>query len=286
MNRIHGRVAQAIAARKAGSRAVRVAIAFALTATLPYAAEAHRPFIVPSETVLARPGWVTFDGAVSNDLFYFNHQPLRLDNLRVLGPDGEPVEITNSNTGRFRSTFDVQLQKPGTYKVALVNNSLNAQYETAAGERRRWRGTVQRLGEIPADAKNVQITQQQQRNETFVTAGKPNDVVLKPTGVGLELVPVTHPNDLVAGEPITFKFHLDGKPAQGVEVEVVPGGTRWRDKQNDSKYTTDQDGQITMTWTTPGLYWLEADVRDDKTSVKQAKRRRASYVAVFELLPP
>lgn len=275
MNRTHKRVAPAVALT-----------ALALAAALPFAAQAHRPFIVPSETVLARPGWVTFDGAVSNDLFYFNHQPLRLDNLKVLGPDGQPVEIKNSNTGRFRSTFDIQLTQPGTYKVALVNNSLNAMYETAAGERRRWRGTPERLTEIPADAKNVRITQQQQRNETFVTAGKPNDVVLKPTGVGLELVPVTHPNDLVAGEPIHFKFYLDGKPASGVEVDVVPGGTRWRDKQNESKYTTDKDGLVTMTWSTPGMYWLQAGVQDDKTSIEQAKIRRASYVATFEVLPP
>lgn len=268
------------------TRLVAASIALALGAALPFAADAHRPFLVPSETVLSRTGWITVDGAVSNDLFYFNHQPLRLDSLQVLGPDGQPVAAQNANTGKFRSTFDLNLDKPGTYKLALVSNSLNAQFETAAGERRRWRGTPETLGEIPADAKNVQITQQQQRNETFVTAGKPNDTVLKATGVGLELVPVTHPNDLVAGEPINFRFVLDGKPAANLEVDVVPGGTRYRDKQNESKYTTDKNGQITMTWNDPGMYWLQADVEDDKTSVKQAKSRRASYIATFEVLPP
>jgi hypothetical protein len=60
-------------------------LAFALTPALPFTAEAHKPFIVPSATVLSRPGWITVDRAVSNDLFYFNHQPLRLDNLQVFG---------------------------------------------------------------------------------------------------------------------------------------------------------------------------------------------------------
>ncbi len=232
MNRTHKRVAPAVAS-----------LALALAAALPFAAEAHRPFIVPSETVLARPGWVTFDGAVSNDLFYFNHQPLRLDNVQVLGAGRRSrSKSQNSNTGKFRSTFDVQLQKPGTYKVALVNNSLNAQYETAAGERRRWRGTPETIGEIPADAKNVQITQQQQRNETFVTAGKPNDAVLKPTGVGLELVPVTHPNDLVAGEPISFKFYLDGKPAAGRRSRRRPGRHALA-RQAERKQVHDRQGR-------------------------------------------
>jgi uncharacterized GH25 family protein len=276
MNRSQTRLAPAVAA----------SIAVVLGTPLPFAAQAHKAFMVPSETVLSKTGWITVDGAVSNDLFYFNHNPLRLDNLKIIGPDGNPVEVTNANTGKFRTTFDVNLQAPGTYKLANINNSLNAQYETASGEKKRWRGTPERLSEIPADAKNVQITQAQGRNETFVTVGKPNDTALKPTGVGLELVPVTHPNDLVAGDPITFRFVLDGKPAANLEVEVVPGGTRYRDKQNDQKYKTDKDGQIVMTWSDPGMYWMEASVQDDKASVKQAKSRRASYVATFEVLPP
>jgi uncharacterized GH25 family protein len=280
MNRPQTRTHSAVAA------SIAFALAVVLATALPFAAHAHKAFLVPSETVLSRTGWITVDGAVSNDLFYFNHNPLRLDNLKVIGPDGQPVEIANANTGKFRSTFDVNLASPGTYKLAMINHSLNAQYETAAGEKKRWRGTPDKLGEIPADAKNVQITQQQGRNETFVTAGKPNDTALKPTGEGLELVPVTHPNDLVAGEPISFKFVLDGKPAANLEVEVVPGGTRYRNQQNDTKYKTDKDGQITMTWNDPGMYWLEAQVQDDKASVKQAKSRRASYVATFEVLPP
>jgi uncharacterized GH25 family protein len=275
MNRPQTRITNAVAAT----------LALAVAAALPVAAHAHKAFLVPSETVLSRTGWITVDGAVSNDLFYFNHAPMRLDNLKIIGPDGNAVEAANVNTGKFRSTFEVNLASPGTYKFAMINNSLNAQYETASGEKKRWRGTPEKLSEIPADAKNVQITQAQGRNETFVTAGKPNDTALKPTGTGLELVPVTHPNDLATGEPITFKFVLDGKPAANLEVEVVPGGTRYRDKQNESKFTTNAEGQITMTWEDPGMYWLEASLQDDKSSVKQAKSRRASYVATFEVLP-
>jgi uncharacterized GH25 family protein len=260
-------------------------LALAIAAALPFAADAHKAFIVPSETVLSRTGWITVDGAVSNDLFYYNHAPLRLDNLKIFGPDGQQVNAENVNTGKFRSTFEVNLTTTGTYKLALINHSLNAQYETASGEKKRWRGSAATLSEIPADAKNVKITEQQGRNETFVTAGKPNDTALKPTGVGLEMVPVTHPNDLVAGEPVSFKFVLDGKPAANLEVEVVPGGTRYRDKQNETKYTTDKDGAVTMTWNDAGMYWLEASVQDEKASVKQAKSRRASYVATFEVLP-
>jgi hypothetical protein len=262
------------------------AVAFALSVCLPFAAEARRPFILPYETVLTRPGWVSFDGAVSNDLFYFTGQSLPLDTLQVVGPDGQPVQVTNANTSRSRSSFDVQLQKLGTYKLAIVTTSLNGQYETPAGERRRWRGTLDQLSEIPADAKNVRITEQLQRTEAFVTAGKPNDAALKTTGAGLEMVPVTHPNDLAAGEPMTFRFVLDGKPAANVEVAVIAGGTRWRDRLNEMTYTTDKDGRVTMTWDVPGMYSLQAAVEDNKPSMKQANTRRATYSATLEVLPP
>ena len=49
------------------------------------------------------------------------------------------------------------------------------------------------------------------RVETFVTNGAPSE--LKASGRGLELTPVTHPNDLYAGEAITFKLTDNGKPA-------------------------------------------------------------------------
>lgn len=273
-------------AAEAAAKRISMHAGVALLACLPLAAQAHRAFIVPSETVLSANGWITVDAAVSNDLFYFNHNPLRLENLKVTGPDGAAVEATNVNTGKFRSTFDLNLATNGTYKIGMVNDMLMAQYEDEKGERKRWRGSAATLSELPANAKNLQLTQNQTRVETFVTAGKPNDVALKPSGSGLELVPVTHPNDLFAGEPATFGFVLDGKPAANVKVTVVPGASRYRNKQNEMELTTDSAGKVAITFADPGMYWLQAQVQDDKPTVKQAKQRRASYVATFEVLPP
>jgi uncharacterized GH25 family protein len=268
------------------TRISRVRAALVLLACVPLAAQAHRAFIVPSETVLSSTGWITVDAAVSNDLFYFNHAPMRLDNLKIVGPDGGAVTPENVNTGKFRSTFDLNLATSGTYKLAMVNDALMAQYEGPNGERKRWRGSPETLSELPADAKNLQVSQMQMRVETFVTAGKPNDSALKATGVGLELVPVTHPNDLFAGEPAMFGFTLDGKPAAGLKVTVVPGASRYRNKQNEVELTTDAAGKVSITFPDAGMYWLEASAQDAKATVKPAKNRRASYVATFEVLPP
>lgn len=260
--------------------------ALALFLAMPLSVHAHKAWLLPSGTVLsAKDPWITVDAAVSNDLFYFNHVPLRLDSLAITGPDGNAVQAENSATGKFRSTFDVHLVQPGTYRIAVVNKGLSASWEED-GKPKRWRGNAETFAtEVPKDAKNLKVTQAAGRIETFVTAGKPNDIALKPTGVGIELVPVTHPNDLFAGEQATFKLLLDGKPASDLKIEIIADGMRYRDQQNELAATTDNDGQFSVIWPNAGRYWIETTVHDAKTSLPQAKQRRASYVATFEVLP-
>ncbi|AOY94975.1 ABC transporter permease [Cupriavidus sp. USMAA2-4] len=272
-------------ARPARRLATRVAV-LALAALAPLAAHAHRQWLLPSATVLSgSDAWVTVDAAVSNDLFYFEHFPLRLDGLAVTAPDGAAAKAENASTGRYRSTFDVRLDKPGTYRVAVVNSGLFASYKVD-GQAKRWRGTAEAFAkEVPANAQDLQVTQAEGRVETFVTAGKPGGDALKPTGHGLELVPITHPNDLVAGDAASFRLLLDGKPAANVKVDVVPGGIRYRDQLNELHATTDGEGKFSVKWPSAGMYWLEADVRDDKATIAPARQRRASYAATVEVLP-
>ncbi|MBP0629305.1 DUF4198 domain-containing protein [Cupriavidus sp. AcVe19-1a] len=258
----------------------------ALAALAPLAAHAHRQWLLPSATVLSgNDPWVTVDAAVSNDLFYFEHVPLRLDNLQVTAPDGSAVKAENATTGKYRSTFDLRLTQPGTYRVAVVNQGLFASYKID-GQAKRWRGSASNFAkEVPANAQDLTVTQAEGRVESFVTAGKPSDKGLRITGRGLELAPITHPNDLVAGDTASFRLLLDGKPASNLKVEVVPGGIRYRDKLQELSATTDADGKFSVKWPAPGMYWMEAEVRDDKATFKQAKSRRATYAVTVEVLP-
>ncbi|MCY1350111.1 hypothetical protein D9M69_363350 [compost metagenome] len=265
--------------------ATRMAV-LALAALAPLAAHAHRQWLLPSATVLSgNDPWVTVDAAVSNDLFYFEHVPLRLDNLQVTAPDGSAVKAENAATGKYRSTFDLHLTQPGTYRVAVVNQGLFASYKVD-GQAKRWRGSAENFArEVPANAQDLTVTQAEGRVESFITAGKPSDKGLRTTGRGLELAPITHPNDLVAGDTASFRLLLDGKPAANLKVEVVPGGIRYRDKLQELSATTDADGKFSVKWPAPGMYWMEAEVRDDKATFKQAKSRRATYAVTVEVLP-
>lgn len=258
--------------------------ALALVLAAAPAAQAHRQWLLPSATVLSgEDPWVTVDAAVSNTLFFPDHVPMRLEEVTVVGPKGAQVPVQNKATGKYRSTFDVQLGAPGTYRIANAGGSVMASYKLN-GEQKRWRGPAsQAATAVPAGAQEVKLTHNQRRVETFVTRGAPTTDALKPTGQGLELQPVTHPNDLFAGEKAQFRLLMDGKPASGVEVEVVPGGTRYRESEGMMKLTTGADGGFQVTWPEPGMYWLEASTRGGASPLPGAESS-ASYVAVLEVL--
>ncbi|WMD21262.1 DUF4198 domain-containing protein [Achromobacter seleniivolatilans] len=262
-----------------------IKLAAALALSLPFASQAHDVWIVPSSTVLSgTDSWITVDAAVGNDKFYFNHAPLRLDGLTVVAPDGTAAEAENLNRGKLRSTFDLQLKQSGTYRVAVVNDGVFARWKED-GKNKRYFGKVEGMAQaVPAKAEELEVSQSLGRVETFVTAGKPTAV--KPVGRGLELAPVTHPNDLFTDESATFQMLLDGKPAADLKINVVPGGSRYRDKVGEIELKTDKDGKFSVKWPQPGLFWIEAGMEDDKVSVPQAKKRRLSYAGTVEVLQP
>jgi uncharacterized GH25 family protein len=243
-----------------------LAVAAGIALILPTAASAHRGWIVPSFTVLSGDGaWVTVDAAISNELFYADHNPMRLDAVTVTAPDGSVDKIQNALTGKYRSTFDVQLAKPGTYKIGSATSTVMASW-TQDGQVKRFRGSPDDFAkQVPAGAADLKTIKSFNRNETFVTRDAPTTTVFAPTGKGLELVPVTHPNDLVAGEAATFKFLLDGKPAADLEVTLAPGNSRYRATPGDFKVKTGADGSFKVTFPEAGMYWLNATVRTGET---------------------
>lgn len=270
---------------------LKATLCSALVLCLPLTANAHRAWLLPSATVLSGDNaWISVDAAVSNDIFHADHAPMRIDGITIVAPDGTQLAPQNNLTGKFRSVFDVQLPQKGTYKIVLASNGLMANWKTPAGERGMWPGRGEKGNpadiqkNIPADAQEVQISQFSRRLETFVTSGSPDEKVLKITKQGLELLPVTHPNDLFASETAEFQFHMDGKPVEGVKATIIAGGMRYRNEQAAIDVVSDKNGKISVTWPSAGMYWLSASYRDNKAK-KPATVRSGSYAATFEVLP-
>lgn len=257
--------------------------AFVTALAAPLAAHAHRAWIAPSAATLSGEDvWVSFDAAMSNTLFYADHNAMRLDGMTITAPDGATVAAENLTRGRYRSTFDLHLTQNGTYRIVNASQGVMARYDLN-GESRNWRGPASEYATaLPAGASNVRVTENANRIETFVTRGAPTPVAQ--VGAGLELAPITHPNDLVAGEPARFRFLLDGRPAANLQVTLAPGGARYRNETGETTITTGADGGFSVTWPSAGLWWINASVRDLPSQIAGATRS-ANYSGVVEVLP-
>jgi uncharacterized GH25 family protein len=266
---------------------IRPALLAAAIATIaiPASLSAHRLWMVPSTTVVSgEDSWVTFDAAASNDLFYPDHQPLRAEPA-VVAPDGSAGKVANFSVGKYRSTFDVQIDRPGTWKLALVNSGVMGSYTLDGKEQRLPRGTTAATlaTAVPAGATDVKLAENLSRNEVFVTSGAPTDTVLKGSGQGLEFAPVTHPNDLTASEPAVFGFTIDGKPAANLTVTIIPGGSRYREALGEMTLKTDAKGQVSVKWPGAGMYWLNATATAKSATIANGEKRM-SYTATLEVL--
>ena len=280
----------------------------AVAALAAPAALAHRMWMIASSTTVSgADNWVTVDAAVSNDLFFFDHQPIRVVPT-VLQPDGTEGAVENHAVGKFRATFDVHLTQQGTYRIGVVNQGVFGSYKLNGESKTIPRGTTadKLASVIPAGATDVQTTESLSRNEIYVTQGAPTTTVFKPGGKGIELVPVTHPNDLVAGEAATFQFLLDGKPAPDLFVTVIPGGIRYRDALKQQDLKTGTDGKVSINWPDPGLYWVNVTPTRPREEGQGGPgagalgaggpqgagrpagppQRRVSYVTTVEVLAP
>ncbi len=269
-------------------------LALALLSSAP--ALAHRTWLLPAATMVeGKDPSVTLDAAVSEDLFEFDTNALQIDTLRITAPDGSALVPESRHQGKRRTSFEVKLPQAGTYRIAGVAETAMASYKLD-GETKRWRGLADAAAkEIPAAATEVQVTLTHSRVETFVTQGEPGATVPGPSGVGLELLPLTRPTDLSTGEVSKFRLLLDGKPAADIDVTLVRSGHRYRYKMGEISLKTDAKGEFAVTWTDAGRYWLgastggragmDAEAASAPAKPSAAPAKRATYSATLEVLP-
>ncbi len=264
-------------------------VAVALAA-VSLSASAHRPWILAQiNHVEAKEAWVVIDGAVSDNLFEIDHQPLNMSGATVTGPDGVTIPAPVAVMGHQRSSFDLRMAQDGTYKVSLVSTIVQASYkDKASGEIKRFRGSEEAYAkEVPAGADELRAVTMQSRLETYASANRQSNGALKMTGVGLELVPLTHPTDLRAGETARWRFTLDGKPLANHPFSLIPGGVRYRGVLGELRLSTDARGEASVTLPAAGMVWLNAvyPAQTPAPGEGPAISRRYSYAGTLTIMP-
>lgn len=253
--------------------------------TLIPSAQAHRMWILPSTfTLSGDEQWITVDGAISNDLFFPNHVAMDLDDIIITLPDGKTSSPENGWKGKIRTTFDLKLDQQGTYKVT-ENGSLYFASWKEDGEEKRRRGSLSAFKEDGLFEKDgLKLMHSSRRVETYVTLGAPSNEVFKLSSKGVEMQPITHPNDVYTGEEVSFKFYVDGEIAKDLDVLVIKGNDRYRDNVEQLELKTDSEGVVRFTPEIAGRYWMSINVRKPGKKDGRDMMFLNAYSATFEAL--
>lgn len=247
--------------------------------TIPGLASAHRMWLLPSGTIFSgTDSWVTVDSAVSNDLFYADHQPGRIEWVKVWQPDGTPGHIQNGSTGRYRSVFDVQLDKPGTWKIGSEMSGIMGSFKVDGVEKRVGgrggppgpngvRQPPLTVADIPANATDVTHRdagpQRDLRHGGRADAHRPET---RGQGAGVRS---RHPPRRI-GRGRDGEVPLPGRRQACAEPEGHdrPRRQRYRDAEGAKEVTTDAQGLLSYAWPAAGMYWVNATLTDDKPTAR------------------
>lgn len=236
-------------------------------------ANAHSPFIVPTSFEPLHQGWVSLDAGFA-EVFFQSEVAFDKGNFQVLTPAGEWVAPARLEQFTTRSLVEYQTKDEGTYRFSTgVRKAAIFRMYELNGERKHTRDPKEIL---PKEAKILDHYQSVTLADTYVTLKKPTKAALKPYNQGLEIVPVTHPNDIYAGEAFSLSVLLDGKPLRDNEVSLFTGYDLGEQENATFTAKTNQDGKVEFTVANPGVYLLY--VRKSAPAPKGAEAPNYGYV--------
>ena len=159
--------------------------------------------------------WIAIDASASNEVFNVD-KALSIDNMSIVMPSGKSTRPSSSYKAHRKSVADYFIKDSGTYKIT---NNASASYFSSykvADKRKRARANKAELkAMIPANATGLQTTYGLTRVETYITMNNPTENYPS-DGQFLELLPKTHPAEIVEHEPATFAFTYHGAKCKPV----------------------------------------------------------------------
>ncbi|MBS9955371.1 DUF4198 domain-containing protein [Vibrio alginolyticus] len=271
---------------KTKMKAVALASVMAMGLAVTTTAQAHPRWVLPSHFTVSKEGgdWLTFDVTASHGTFVFD-KPAGSDQAFVVMPDGRSERPNFVVRGKRRSMFDFFFTEEGTHKVAINNQpSYYTQYKAGRRDTVKWaRASKAERGDVlPEQARDVVTQLSYTRAESYITVGMPTDKALEIEGKMLEMKPITHPSDIIEGEPVTFQFFFNGEPQEGVTAEITREGTMYRNHQEQIDVVSDKDGKLIFTPEVAGRYLMKANYKGELKDNPLADKASANVHLTFE----
>lgn len=253
-------------------------------------ANAHPRWVLPSHFTVSKEGgdWLTFDVTASHGTFVFD-KPAGSESAQVIMPDGRKERPNFVIRGKRRSIFDFYFEEQGTHKVQINNTpTYYTQYKAGRRDTVKWlkASKAERDQLLPEKARDVSTQLSFTRAESYITVGKPSSSVFEIEGKLLEMKPITHPADIVAGEDVEFQFFYNGQPQAGVVAEITREGTLYRNHQEQIDVISDEQGRITFNPNVAGRYVMKANYKGELIDNVMAEKTSTNVHLTFEALLP
>lgn len=248
-------------------------------------AAAHTPYLLPLTFSVSRPH-VSLQAGISDELFFVPEGPVRTD-YYVVGPAGGRSKLDRLTHLKDYTGIEADTPEAGTYRFVtgdeggrvtrfakvdgvwrVVRPSRNntpppqpggeMPMRPAAAASAPARAAAPRFideSALPAGAEVAEVLNVR-RLETYVTKGAPSRNALAVSGQGLEVRPVTHPNEIFIDQGFTFDVLVDGTPVPGQEFTVYRAGNAYEDKKVFAEVKSDARGRVALKFDKAGLYLM------------------------------
>ncbi|MCF7749359.1 DUF4198 domain-containing protein [Bacillus subtilis subsp. subtilis] len=255
-----------------------------LLTVLAVPAAAHTPYLAPASFSVRPDSVVTLDASFAEAFFV---PEVVFDNSTFVVTDPDGRQHAPDTVQRFKTRTVVEQTLPGqkgTYRFS-TGNRLGAVFRTweVDGKTVSSRDPAQAL---PPGARLTSHYQSLSRSEVYLTAGAPTSTALTPYGVGLELVPITHPDDLYRGERFDFSVHYDGKPLAAQKVDIYRALGAGATQPMPVVLTTDAAGRASLALDQAGNYLALIRYRGPAPSGAAAPMYGNNYTLTFRVLEP
>jgi uncharacterized GH25 family protein len=236
---------------------------------------AHQKWLWPNVFIVEKPPvWVSFDVTWS-DRPFTAEQGAGQRPLSIVNPDGEQAPPPQVFVGNTKTTAEVELTKPGTYRFESVdpltywtrvdNNGKEAWIEKPKNEVQGKKITRSDLYYSEAAA--------------FVTVGEPTQLPAPDEKDPIEIVIKTHPSRLTAGTAHELQVISYGKPVAKATVNVFGPSATGHDP--DQSLPCDEHGAATLQLDAAGRYLLACEL--EKTVADDPKADIHSFNAYLTI---
>ncbi len=263
-------------------RAIARAAMGALVCVVAASASAHTPYLVPN-TFAPRPGGVVTLDASFAETFFVPEAAFDNSRFSVTGPEGYDAAPDTLHVLKTRTVVEHALPKAkGTYRFS-TGPRLGATFRTWEMDGKR-ESSRDPEAKIPEGAKLIDDFQSLTLAETYVSIDAPDRAALQPRGKGLELVPLTHPNDLYAGERFEFVVQYDGQPLADHAVEISEAV--WAADRTPARHAlkTDAQGHAVLAPLAPGAWLVLVRHRTAAPEGSQTSQISNSTTLTFRVL--